>query len=316
MAAPSTTSATSYTVEIFTSSDYSTGSFGVSNGVTTSGVTGLRYIKLVNMMSAYTTHSLQGTIDDVQFWNNTVSPIREEATWNSNYKAVHHLQGNSTDSTTYGNDGTDTAVAYEQQNNSVGAGFNGSTSVIDVTADASITNVWDGGGCVSCTINPNSDGEGTEGRILDKRDPSSGWIIYGVAEASGYLKLKFYIDFSSSDSHWTTTNAVIPIGSTSDIAVIYNSDSLTNDPIFIINGVKYTVGNGLTETSLGSGTRVSDTSSNLHIGNVNAVDATFDGLIDNIEISNVSRPSSESITSYNAEKSDSDIITAGDELEQ
>jgi len=67
------TSATAYTVEIFTSSDYTTGSFGVSNGVTTSDVTGLRYIKLVNMMSAHTTHSLQGTIDDVQFYNGVTS---------------------------------------------------------------------------------------------------------------------------------------------------------------------------------------------------------------------------------------------------
>jgi hypothetical protein len=74
------TSATSFTVEIFTSSDYSTGSFGVCNGVTTSGVTGLRYIKLVNMMSSLTTHSLQGTIDDVKFYNGITS-VLESSTW-------------------------------------------------------------------------------------------------------------------------------------------------------------------------------------------------------------------------------------------
>jgi hypothetical protein len=42
----------------------------------------------------------------------------------------------------------------------------------------------------------------------------------------------------------------------------------------------------------------------------------FDGLIDNVSLSNKSRPSSEAISSYNAEKSDTDIITTGTEESQ
>ncbi|KKM88864.1 hypothetical protein LCGC14_1254430 [marine sediment metagenome] len=43
---------------------------------------------------------------------------------------------------------------------------------------------------------------------------------------------------------------------------------------------------------------------------------TFDGLIDNVKLSDKTRPSSEEITSYNAEKSDSDITTTGTQVTQ
>jgi hypothetical protein len=44
--------------------------------------------------------------------------------------------------------------------------------------------------------------------------------------------------------------------------------------------------------------------------------ATFDGLIDEVKLSDKSRPSSVAITSYNAEKADSDIITKGTKVTQ
>ena len=259
------------------------------------------------------TGDLSGWIDDIQFWNGVpLVPNREEATWNSNYKAVHHLQGNSTDSTVYGNDGTDTAVTHEQQNNNVGAVFDGTTSYITVGSDTSVDNLWTGGGSISATINPKSDGETDAGVILNKW---AGWELRTNGESAGYMSLAFYRDFATTDGVWTT-DVVVPINEISKIEVIYNEDSVSNDPIIIINGIKYTVGNGLTETTTPSGAVSTDAAASMIIGGDGAGAQTFDGYIGDTKVSDVSRPSSEGITSYNAEKSDSDITTIGIEKTQ
>jgi hypothetical protein len=109
-------------MNLYSDSAYSILLRTVSNDAST--VTGdLRYFKISNIDWDVTIPAgdINATFDDFEFSNGTsVDLNREQATWNGNYKAVHHLQGNSTDSTVYGNDGTNTAVAWEQQNNSVG----------------------------------------------------------------------------------------------------------------------------------------------------------------------------------------------------
>ncbi len=62
----------SYTVEGFTNSDYSTGSLGKITGTTTA--TGLRYLKIMNDLPAQgsiptSTNPFNGTIDDVKFYD-------------------------------------------------------------------------------------------------------------------------------------------------------------------------------------------------------------------------------------------------------
>jgi hypothetical protein len=62
----------SYTVEGFTNSDYSTGSLGQISGTTTA--TGLRYLKIMNDLPAQgavptSTNPFNGTIDDVKFYD-------------------------------------------------------------------------------------------------------------------------------------------------------------------------------------------------------------------------------------------------------
>ena len=233
---------------------------------------------------------------------------REQSVYDSNYKAVYHLQGNSLDSTIYGNDGTDTSVDWEQQNDSVGLNANGSTTTINVGSDTSIDNIMTGGATYNFTINPKSDGEDNLGGILGK-----GSNIRVTGEASGFVKLRYDAHNTTASGQWTTTNAVIPLNETSICQIIYNEDSLDNNPIFIINGVKYTVGNGLTETNTPVGSVVNDSANNLHIGSQNGGTRTFDGLVDNVKLSDKIRPSSQAIATYNAEKSNSDILTVGSE---
>ena len=63
----------SYTVEAFSGSDYSTGSEGKITG--SSDASGLRYLKILNDMEniATSTDPFQGTIDDLKFYNGVTS---------------------------------------------------------------------------------------------------------------------------------------------------------------------------------------------------------------------------------------------------
>ena len=193
----------------------------------------------------------------------------------------------------------------------------GADTSIACGTDVSLDDIFDEGGKVSFTMNPKSDGEGSSGNIFYKRNGSNGWIVFVNNESTGFMKVSLRVEFSSALAEWRTTNTVIPIDELSDVSITYNSDSIDNDPIFVINGIKYTVGNGLDEVTTPVGTRVTDTTKQLSIGNFAVTpNQTFDGLIDNPKISDTSRPSSEAITSYNAEKSDSDTITTGTEVTQ
>ena len=260
--------------------------------------------------SNLTTHDLNIEI------KNEVEGNREQSTWDSNHKAVYHLQGNSIDSTVYGNDGTETSVDWEEQNNSVGLLADGANTDTDHGADSSLTNIFDSGGNVGFTINPKSDGESNIGVIIYKRESSLGWSISVREETSGFVKIRIYSGFGTTDGHWTTTNAVVPLNETTFGSVIYDFDSVNNNPILILNGIKYTVGNGLTETQTPAGTRDNDVNANLILANNDADTTTFDGLIDNVTLSDKSRPSSHAITTYNAEKSDTDFVTFGTEETQ
>jgi len=305
------TSATECIIGIYSDSKYTT-LIEEKVLVITSALNNLQYIKMTNLQNASGagTGVFDGTIDNIQFWNNSLAPDREQSTYDSNYKAVYHLQGNSIDSTAYGNDGTDTAVDWEQQNNSVGLVADGADTEISIT-DTSLDDMFDGGGIWSVWVNPKSDGESSSARIFNKGN----YQFRVEAESGGLIRLKLIADFNTTDGVWSTTNLVLPINELTKIDLIYNSDSIENDPIFILNGIKYTVGNGLTENTKPAGTRVSNTTEFL-IANESTATSTFDGLIDNVKLSDKTRPSSEAITSYNAEKSDSDIITKGDELTQ
>ena len=83
-----------------------------------------------------------------------------------------------------------------------------------------------------------------------------------------------------------------------------------------MNNKRYTVGNGITESSTPTGTRSTNASDVFMIGNISTGVKAFDGLIDNPALSDKTRPSSHTITSYNAEKSDSDTVNTGTEVIQ
>lgn len=64
--------ATTYRGQVFTGSDFTTGSLGQMAGTTVAGVASLRYIKICNAMVTEA-GQMTGTIDDVQFYNGVTS---------------------------------------------------------------------------------------------------------------------------------------------------------------------------------------------------------------------------------------------------
>ena len=152
--------------------------------------------------------------------------------------------------------------------------WDGADSIINCGKDLRIANIFDGGGTVSAWIKASSEGENGNGRIIEKRD---GWKIYVREEVAGAVKLRIYVEFSTAYGYWTSSDGVVKIGVWKHVAISYDNGAVDNDPTIYVNGVPYTVGNGLTEHQAPVGTRVSDSGSNLYIGNTNVVDKTFDG---------------------------------------
>ena len=156
--------------------------------------------------------------------------------------------------------------------------FGGGAGEAIVTANATINNIFDGGGTAAVWVKVQSDGGADTGRILDKRDTTGGWFILTLSEAGGSCKIRFSQDFTTTDMRVDTTTADVTLNTWTHIAVTYDSSSAATEPIMYIDGTALTIGSGLTEVLNSSGTAVSDASEDLIFANVGvAVNRGFDG---------------------------------------
>jgi hypothetical protein len=272
----------------------------------------MRYLFVGNYNSGTTADNFNGTIDDMTFHNNITSFDREPRTYDSDYKAVYHFQGNALDSTSNNNDGTETVGTYEQQNNSVGFNANAATSKVDMGSDASIDGIFVGGGNITWDMVIRSDGGANTGKIFIK---DTGWSLQTVSQSGSNVGLQMVKDFSTSWFIWNTT-VDVPIDTVLHCSLTYDEDSAANDPTILINGTSYTVGSGITEAQAGSGSSTSDAANNLFIANITGGNNAFDGYINNVRLSDVTRSADEYTTNYNATKSSSTMFTVGSENTQ
>ena len=192
-----------------------------------------------------------------------------QATWNSDYQAVWHLNGTFIDSTsspiTCANTGT-SAVTDEYIGDS--RNWDGLDDRLDCGSNTKIDNIFNGGGSVSFWLNPNNDGEANDGRILQKDPSGAGWLIAMLSETGNYMKLRFFVDNAVGDGTWVLTNFDIKEQNWNLITITWDDDTPTTDPIFYVNGTARAV----TETATPS-TYTSDAATDLCIGNNNQ-DAT------------------------------------------
>lgn len=158
--------------------------------------------------------------------------------------------------------------------------FDGIDDVVCIDKNTKIDNIFDGGGSVSCWINPKSDGGGNLGRVSDKTQ----YQIKVQSESGNFVSLNILNTFDGgSNGAWRTSSAIIPLNEWTHIVIIYDNSLTTNDPIFYINGVVKTVGSGLTELTTPVGTRSSDANSDLYFGDTNGGSRGFDGQLENYQ---------------------------------
>lgn len=208
--------------------------------------------------------------------------------WSLSDVGVYHLTTNATDSSSSGNDGSVSNVVMTTGQIGGAARFDGATSVINVGSDASLDNIFAGGGTVSAWIRPTGWGENGFGRILDKGSSTSsanGWAVQLEGSTSSDGRLLIEHDFSISPGSWRTAAGSVSLNSWQHIAVVYDNSSILNKPRVFINGAEVSV-TGLLPP-LGSAD--SDAAQNLFIGNRSgATDRTFAGEIDEVRLSTAS----------------------------
>ena len=211
-----------------------------------------------------------------------------QATWNSDFAAVWHLNGTFIDSTssptTCTNSGT-SAVTNEYIGDSRDS--DAVDDSIDCGSDTKTDDIWDGGGSFSVWIKPDSEGE-TAGRILDKQS-GTGWQTDVDDELGADMDLILAQTFTGVDGVWQTTSREIQDTAWNLLHITYNSGATTNDPIFYVDGVSVAI----TEVSTPTLVRDSDAAQDICFFNLHSAAGTcgnirtFDGKGDEFRMNTV-----------------------------
>lgn len=153
--------------------------------------------------------------------------------------------------------------------------FDGTNQFIAVPANATIEDIFDGGGSVSFWFKPNAT---DSSNIIMTKDQ---WNILEFSGAAGESGLNFRKTFSGDDGTWRRSNTTpdITANQWNHIVFQYNADSTANAPEVYING---TLADPLAQIVAPTGTRTSDSTRQTSIGasssGVSAINAGIDDI--------------------------------------
>ena len=161
--------------------------------------------------------------------------------------------------------------------------FDNSDDYVDLTSDAELGDVFDGGATVMAWIYPTGWGENGYGRILDKSSSASstgdGWAIRMNTDNSGVIN--FGQGFASGRGWWKVQNGSVTLNTWQHVAIVYDASNTANDPAIYLNGSSTPV----IRVDAPSGDIRSDAAINLRLGNfAGGTSHTFDGTIDDVRI--------------------------------
>jgi hypothetical protein len=154
-----------------------------------------------------------------------------------------------------------------------GRAFNGGGNIVDLGSNASVDNIFSGGGTVETWFLATSWGQNGLGRIFDK-GPSN--VSYAMCDANVQAAFLFGKTFNNGAGNWCTPANSLSLNTWTHVAVIYDDGSTSNVPAIYINGVARTV----TATSNPSGSSTSDASAVLTMGERTSGGRSFAGSID------------------------------------
>jgi hypothetical protein len=233
--------------------------------------------------------SLSSSIDTkiyMYYGNSTMgSQQTPSGVWNSDFKAVWHLNTTLLDSTSNNNDGTNYEADDGTAHIANGRDYDGVDDYSNMGSGSSIDNIFNGGASISVWIRPEGWGGNDYGRVLAKSSVSAGtdgWVmcVDGEASPAADHHLLFFRGFDGNRGLWYTPEDSISLSQWQHIFVTYNDNSDSNIPSIYINGILQS----LTPEPSPSGSSVDDSSQPLYIGNYVGGDRTFDGIIDEVRI--------------------------------
>lgn len=152
--------------------------------------------------------------------------------------------------------------------------YTGGNRVI-ITKDTSINDTFDSGCTLLIHTLVESMGDSSRGKICNKN--SNGWE-FGMKDppSFGQERWWFKMHHSTTTGIWDT-DTDFSLNEYHSVGLYYDSDSTSNDPEIFEDGSKFTVGSGITEISAPAGTRSSDSSHDLRLGDNNFGNFDFDG---------------------------------------
>jgi hypothetical protein len=228
--------------------------------------------------------------------------------WSGGYDLVAHMTTSS--------DATNLASAISAQTGTATTGriglalpFSAATDRIDYGSDAELDNLFVGGGTLEAWIRPASAGVSGLARIVSKEN-SGGWL-FSVDNVNATSTIAFqHGGGSTSSGAWAAPNGTLAANVWHQVAIVYDKDSSANDPLIYVDGASVTV----SELETPSGNMDSDASSTLVVGNRPALDRAFDGLLDEVRASRVSRSMSWMGTQYRNQSDPSTFYVIGNPL--
>lgn len=148
-------------------------------------------------------------------------------------------------------------------------------ALVNTSPTPLLSNLFNSGGTFFAVIKPQSDGEGSLGRIIDWDGVAS---IFVSDESAGDLRFSLIQEFSTNNGEWETTDRDLTNNTPFIIAISYDANSMISAPTFYVNSSEVSV----TQVSVPAGTVNSDFDAQVTAGNRVALDRTFDGSIGEI----------------------------------
>jgi type II secretory pathway pseudopilin PulG len=263
--------------------------------------------------------TLSSTVDSViyMYYGNSSPTIPDQwnipGVWDTNFRLVNHMKDDpsvstdcaggvgtkeSCDSTSNSNNGDSygTMTTGDLVAGNVGQAidFDASDDYIDTGSSSSLDQFT--AITLSTWINPRSEGEGPDGaRIIEKKGSGDGWEFFIV---DSYVNaINFEVDYSSTDLRRLTNNNSFSLNTWQYVVVTWDGSIDLNNIHIYVDGVE----TGYQLERSGSGTRGNDSTQSVFIGgNGNAIgEDNFDGIIDEVRISNTTRSADWIASSFN-----------------
>ncbi len=250
------------------------------------------------------------------YGNSSVSTDQSHpsSTWNSTYAGVWHVANPTSSVSTYdsvtGGGGTNNGPVETSTGQIDGAGIWGTHSTDGITTDLNSSSTQRS---YSIWFNASGGGGGSLGRLWDKRVSGAQTDEAYFGNDSGIFGIVYSPTWSGGAAGWVWTNGGAEVGPTLNtwyyLTITYNNSSVSNAPIFYINGVA-------TSTSVAvspSGSPTYNTDDYVIGNRANDYARNWQGKLDEFEIANTIFTPSWVLTQYNNQNSPSTFYAVGSE---